>query len=85
VLGAYNLAMFLKGDLGKPQIFNGTTQNILSLLSGKTGIIFFQGFEEDGIRSDQARHIDLWNGNDIRAPDYSQIMNLQTVWFWPVK
>lgn len=87
VLGAYNLAMFLRGTnvLGKPEVFNGTTQNIPSLLNGRTGIIFFQGFVEDGSRTDEARHIDLWNGSGIRAPYYSQMMDSRTIWFWPVK
>lgn len=89
VLGAYNLAKFLRGDdvLGKPEIYNGMTQDVLSLINGRTGIIFFQGFIEDGTRTDQARHIDLWDGSAFRAPaDWTgQMMDSRTIWFWPVK
>ncbi|MDO6433109.1 T6SS effector amidase Tae4 family protein [Flavitalea sp. BT771] len=87
VLGAYNLAMFLRGPnmLGSPEVYNGTKQDIPTLLSGRTGIMFFQGFIEDGARTDEARHIDLWDGSDIRAPFFEQMMDSRTIWFWPVK
>jgi len=86
VLGAYNLARSLKDNfLGNPEIYNGMIQDIASLLKGRTGIIFFEEFIEDGDRTSQARHIDLWNGVGIRAPYFNQMMDSKTIWFWPIK
>jgi hypothetical protein len=79
--------MFLRGAnvLGSPEVFNGMTQDVPSLINGRTGIIFFQGFLEDEIRSNQPRHIDLWNGSNLQSPYYDQMMDPKTIWFWPVK
>lgn len=71
--------------MGKPEVYNGMNQDLPSLLKGRKGIIFFEGFIEDGSRTNQARHIDLWNGTDIRAPYNSQMMDSKTIWFWPIK
>jgi hypothetical protein len=88
VLGAFNLAMFLKNKnvLGLPDVYNGTTQNVLSLIRGKTGIIFFQNFIEDGRRAYSATHIDLWNKTSFRAPSewISQMMDASVIYFWPL-
>ena len=89
VLGAYNLAIFLWGYLGKPGvIINGNIWDVPDYLKGQTGIIFFMDFVEDGVRSYNAVHIDLWNGSSIRASetfDQNQMFDAKVIWFWPVK
>ena len=93
VLGAINLAFFLKSKnlLGKPEIYNGTKDNVSNLLAGRTGIIFFQRYNENfgenvrASRSYSNAHIDLWNGSTINAPYKDQMLNSLTIWFWSIK
>lgn len=62
ILGATNLAHFLKDKvLGKPIVYNGTKVFVSTLISGKTGILYFQNFIEDNGRSNANTHIELWN------------------------
>jgi hypothetical protein len=90
VMGATNLAGFLKDYLGTPVVYDGTKQEIGKLLDGKTGIVFFQSFLEGEpggpqTRSDQHVHIDLWNKNDINAPYLPQMVDSKKIYFWEIK
>jgi len=92
VMGATNLAGFLKKYLGAPTIYNGTKVEAAKLLDGKTGIVFFQGYNENfgqpGLpdsRSDLNVHMDLWNKNDILAPYGGQMLNSKKILFWEIK
>jgi len=92
VLGATNLAGFLKSYLGAPIVYDGTKQEVQKLLEGKTGIVFFKGYNENfrqqgapERRSDQNVHVDLWNKDDIMAPYRLQMLDAKTIWFWEIK
>jgi len=91
ILGATNLAGFLIEKFAKPEIYNGTKTDIASKLNGRTGIIYFQGYNENygsnapPLRSSANVHIDLWNKNRIMAPYLNQMLDSTTVFFWEVK
>jgi hypothetical protein len=92
VMGATNLAGFLKSYLGAPTIYDGTKTDVAKLIDGKTGIVFFQGYNENfgqpgapQSRSDQNVHMDLWNKNGIMAPYGLQMLNSKSIWFWEIK
>ena len=90
VMGATNLAGFLKSYLGSPVTYDGTKQEVGKLLDGRTGIIFFQAFLEGEpggpqTRSDQFVHIDLWSKNDINAPYRQQMLDSKKISFWEIK
>ncbi len=90
VIGATNLAGFLL-KYGKPQVFDGTKDNIASALKNKTGIIYFQGYNENygttlpEERSNGNVHIDLWNNDTIMAPYLQQMLDAKRVLFWETK
>lgn len=48
---------------------------------GRTGLVFFRNFWGEGNQGD---HIDLWDGDELRAgaPDYFE--RSEQVWFWPL-
>jgi len=86
------LAGFLKSYLGAPIVYDGTKQEVQKLLEGKTGIVFFKGYNENfrqqgapERRSDQNVHVDLWNKDDIMAPYRLQMLDAKTIWFWEIK
>jgi len=93
VLSAVNIAYFSKQKemLGKPIVYNGTKDDVGKLLDGKTGIIFFQRYNENfGTTDPESRsysnvHIDLWNKTEIMAPYIDQMLNSKIIWFWEVK
>jgi RHS repeat-associated protein len=90
IIGALNLATFLKEKvLGNPAVYDGSKQNVESLISGKTGIIFFQNFEEDDgngniFRSWSNTHIDLWNKDNIKG-NFDTPFDAIRIWFWEIK
>jgi hypothetical protein len=83
VLGAVNLATFLKSKelLGKPAVYDGTKEEVSKVLEGKTGIIFFQRYNENydesapESRSYSNVNIDLLNNSTIQAPYVVQMLN----------
>ena len=93
VLGALNLANHLAGAtmFGTPQKINGINEDALSMLEGRTGIIFFQGYNHYyGFNVPESRgnsnvHIDLWNKNTLMSPYTDQMLNSTTIWFWEIK
>lgn len=91
VLGAYNLAEYLEESkiFGSSILYNGTTQNVRDILSNKTGILFFENFEEtnNGItdRSHQYRHIEVWNGKKLISNFDKQMFNATIIKFWEIK
>ena len=87
VIVVTNLAGFLL-KYGKPQVFDGTRYNIASALKNKTGIIYFQGYNENyGTILPEERgngnvHIDLWNNDTVMAPYLQQMLDAKRVLFW---
>ncbi|MDA3616822.1 T6SS effector amidase Tae4 family protein [Chitinophagaceae bacterium LY-5] len=86
VLGATNLANHIK-KYGKPEKFDGTKDDVINLLRNKTGIIYFEGYDEhfgtglpENRRSSNA-HIDLWNKDTIMAPYLDQMLNSKKYFF----
>jgi len=90
VIGATNLARFLL-KYGQPQAYDGTKSDIAAVLKNKTGIIYFQGYNENygtnlpEERSNGNVHIDLWNNDTIMAPYLGQMLDAKRVLFWEVK
>jgi len=89
IIGALNLATHINGIFGIPTPYNGTKDDILSLLQGKTGIIFFQNFVEidennNNFLSWSNTHIDLWNGSNIQG-NFSIPTDASRIWFWEIK
>jgi len=92
IAGAFNLANYLKREVfGQPVVYDGTKDDCETLLNGKTGIIFFQYYNENygddttaPSRSANNVHVDLWNENIIMAPYYDQMMDSTTIWFWEI-
>jgi hypothetical protein len=91
VAGAFNLVSYLKHNVfGAPTVYDGTKDDLETLLNGKTGVIFFQYYNENygdntpPSRSESNVHVDLWNKNDIIAPYHDQMLDSTTIWFWQV-
>ena len=94
VLGAINLGNHLKINiLGKPTFTkDGTKDDVFSLISGKTGIIYFQNIVEDGTRAWGNAHIDLWDKDHYQGTDemgrpypFDQMLDAKIIWFWEIK
>jgi Type VI secretion system (T6SS), amidase effector protein 4 len=87
ILGAKNLAIFLKENyLGDPKVYSGTKEDVYALIKGRKGIIYFQGIVEGGRRSDNNVHIELWDSDHYMSNfPFSQMLNAETIWFWPLK
>lgn len=95
VVGATNLANYLIGIYGNPQQWNGTLVDVRSLVEGKTGIIYFSNFIEEGRRSTGNNHIDLWNktkyygtngfSSNYQTFSFSQMFQATIIWFFEIK
>lgn len=92
VIGAINLAYFIRNNLlGKPEEFDGTKENVGKLLEGKTGIIFFQRYNENYSENlPESRlygntHIDLWDKNHLMAEYREQMLDSKIIWFSNIK
>lgn len=90
VLGAYNLSEYLSntGIFGNFKQFDGTKQNVRQLLRHKTGILFFENFEEEvrGVnsRSNEFRHIEVWNGDRLVSGFDFQMFGATIIKFWEI-
>jgi hypothetical protein len=92
ILGATNLAMHLKSKiLGKPETFNGMTQDVISKIQGRTGVIYFENFVEendDGTSSRSATntHIELWDKDHYMSSfPLTQMFDAKKILFWEIK
>jgi hypothetical protein len=53
IAGAFNLVSFLKSEVfGDPAVYDGTKDDCTTLLNGKTGMIFFQYYNENLVLGD---------------------------------
>jgi len=90
VLGATNLANYLR-NFSQPRVYNGTRENVRSLIAGKTGIIYFENFIETDIngrsfRSHQHVHVDLWDRSRYMANfPFSQMFGATKILFWEIQ
>ncbi len=98
VLGANELARYLKTIWGEPEKFRGRSKNTAKeSLAGRQGVIYFNNcFRRAGQASKRGDHIDLWSGKKY----YNQIIRVgaggdadsearlfgrsDTVWFFPL-
>ena len=48
---------------------------------GRTGLVFFKNFWGEGNQGD---HIDLWDGDELRAGATDYFERSEQVWFWPL-
>lgn len=98
VLGANELAKYLKRIWGDPIKFRGRSKDTAQeSLAGRKGVIYFNNcFRRAGQASKRGDHIDLWNGEKY----YNQIINVgaggdanpearlfgrsNAVWFFPL-
>jgi len=87
IVGATNLANLLKTKLlGTPTVYDGTKADVASLIEGQTGILYFQNFDEDGTRSYQNVHVELWDKDHYMSNfAFSQMFQATNIWFWPIK
>jgi hypothetical protein len=89
VMGARELAEYLRILWGRGEVFKTNMGNIASRLGGRKGIVFFENCSKPG------DHIDLWNGkkyyNDIinvpahlgdRIPHTQLFNRSDQVWFF---
>lgn len=74
LVGANELAKYLKKIWGEPQRWNGNAVNSAAgELAGRTGIVYFDNcFQREGQASRRGDHIDLWNGSTY----YNQIIHV---------
>ena len=90
ILGATNLAFFLF-KFGKPEVYDGTKTNVGFKLKNRTGIIYFQGYNENygsnrlPERSNSNVHIDLWNKSRIMSEYSQQMLDAKRILFWEIK
>lgn len=85
ILGAKNLTVFLR-KFENPTKYDGTKTDVVSKLKDKTGIIYFENFVENGRRSTQAVHIDLWDKTQYMSPfPFTQMFDAKTILFWEIK
>ncbi|MBK0378871.1 hypothetical protein I5M19_06110 [Mucilaginibacter sp. SD-g] len=87
IVGTTNLAWFLRNNyLGKPEIYNGTKDDVLQNVLGRQGIIYFQGIVEGGVRSNANGHMELWDRTHYMSNfSHEQMFGRTTIWFWPLK
>ncbi|MFO0576380.1 MAG: T6SS effector amidase Tae4 family protein [Polyangia bacterium] len=80
-LRAQELADWLKGDPAVAGAVEIRRQVTAADYMGRTGLVFFRNFWGEGNQGD---HIDLWDGDELRAgaPDYFE--RSEQVWFWPL-
>jgi hypothetical protein len=91
VLGAKNLANHLKNKLKlKPRPYDGTKVDVVTKISGKTGLLYFENFEEEDssgvmFRSYNNVHFELWNKSEYMSEfPFSQMFDATIIWFWEV-
>ena len=96
ILGAYNLKEHIKDKnlFGTAIPYNGKTDNLVfSKVKGKTGILYFEKFEEDNTddsinnpdRRSSYRHIEVWNGQSLLSGYDEQMFGAETILFWSIK
>lgn len=91
VLGAFNLSEHLEETklFGNYKLYNGTKQNVRDLLRYKTGILFFENFVEpdNGVerRSNEFRHIEVWNGYNLISGFDFQMFDATIIKFWEIE
>ncbi len=76
VMGANELAEYLKTLWGYPVVFRSNLNTVTRELSNRKGIIYFNNCfhrSEDPEGSRQGDHIDLWNGSHY----YNQLYNIR--------
>jgi hypothetical protein len=81
VLRAQELADWLRTTpslLGPVEIRRKVTS---SDYLGRTGLVFFKNFWGEGNQGD---HIDLWDGDELRAGATDYFERSEQVWFWPL-
>jgi hypothetical protein len=86
VLGAKNLAYHLKNKLlGNTETFDGTAADVATLLDGRTGLLYFENFIEEGVRSRAAVHFELWDKDHYMSNFlFTQMFDATIIWFWQV-
>ncbi|SEN99478.1 T6SS effector amidase Tae4 family protein [Niastella yeongjuensis] len=85
IIGAKNLTRFLL-KFGKPEEYNGMTTNVVSKITGRTGIIYFENIYEGGVRSPDHVHIELWDNDHYQSNfDPMQMFSGTKILFWEIK
>ncbi|HEX6427559.1 MAG TPA: T6SS effector amidase Tae4 family protein, partial [Niastella sp.] len=85
IIGATNLSKFLL-KFGKPEDYNGMNTNVVSKITGRTGIIYFENIIEDGVRSHTNVHIELWDKDHYQSGFvFEQMFSGTTILFWEIK
>jgi Type VI secretion system (T6SS), amidase effector protein 4 len=88
VAGAYNLARFLDTKIGWSAKSSGEGRSGAAAkgIQGKTGILFFRGIVEDGVRGPSMVHMDLWDRDHYQSSfDFGQMFDATEIWFWEIK